>query len=48
MSTFIAHLALDSGSAILESAKLSIVVVSAIAAIIGYITLRFWTDEPSN
>jgi len=48
MSTFIAHLALDPESAILESAKLAIVAVSAVAAIIGYIALRFWRDEPGE
>jgi NhaA family Na+:H+ antiporter len=48
MSTFIAHLALDSESAMLESAKLAIVVVSAIAAITGYTVLRLWTEESRN
>ena len=46
MSIFIAHLAFDSSSATLESAKLAIVVASAIAAVIAYIVLRFGSKEP--
>ena len=45
MSTFIAHLALQPQSATLESAKLAIVVSSTIAAVIGYVVLRFWSNE---
>ena len=46
MSILIAHLAFDSSSATLESAKLAIVVASAIAAVIAYIVLRFGSKEP--
>jgi NhaA family Na+:H+ antiporter len=45
MSTFIAHLALQPQSTTLESAKLAIVVSSAIAALIGFVVLRFWSNE---
>jgi len=45
MSTFIAHLALQPRNASLESAKLAIVVSSAIAAAIGFVVLRFWSHE---
>lgn len=45
MSTFIAHLALEPQSTTLESAKLSIVVSSAIAAVIGFVVLRFWAQD---
>lgn len=45
MSTFIAHLALQPQSTTLESAKLAIVVSSAIAAVIGFVVLRFWSHE---
>jgi len=45
MSTFIAHLALEPQSPTLESAKLAIVVSSAIAAAIGFLVLRFWSRE---
>jgi NhaA family Na+:H+ antiporter len=48
MSTFIAHLAFDPSSATLESAKLAIVIVSAIAAVIAYIVLRFGSKEPGE
>jgi NhaA family Na+:H+ antiporter len=43
MSTFIAHLALEPQSTTLESAKLAIVVSSSIAAVIGFVVLRFWS-----
>ena len=42
MSTFIAHLALASGSATLASAKLAILAASFIAAVSGFLVLRFW------
>lgn len=42
MSTFIAHLALAPGSATLESAKLAILTASFIAAVSGFLVLRFW------
>ncbi len=45
MSTFIAHLALEPQSTTLESAKLAIVVSSGIAAVIGFLVLRFWSCE---
>jgi NhaA family Na+:H+ antiporter len=48
MSTFIAHLAFDPSSTTLESAKLAIVVVSAIAAFIAYVVLRFQSKEPCD
>ncbi|MGB5741001.1 MAG: Na+/H+ antiporter NhaA [Sedimenticolaceae bacterium] len=42
MSTFIAHLALAPGSATSESAKLAILTASFIAAVSGFLVLRFW------
>lgn len=47
MSTFIANLAFNPTSTTLESAKLAIV-VSAIAAVIAYIVLRFRSKEPCD
>ncbi len=48
MSTFIAHLAFEPSSATLESAKLAIVIVSAIAAVIAYVVLRFASNQPDE
>jgi NhaA family Na+:H+ antiporter len=48
MSTFIAHLALNSESSTLDSAKLAIVMASAIAAVAGFLVLRFWSREPES
>lgn len=48
MSTFIAHLALQPQSTTLESAKLAIVVSSAVAAAIGFVVLRFWSKDKTS
>ena len=40
MSTFIANLALGVGSEALQTAKLAIVMASAVAAVVGYLSLR--------
>ena len=42
MSAFIAHLALEPGSATLESAKPGIETASVSAAVAGFIVMRLW------